>query len=124
MSVDSIKNKASLKITTSGGDNVVFSNETEISIVKLTIVKSADVSFVVSGDKIKYSFVCTNVGTSNVNHITFSDVLQSGTSYVANTFKINSSIVTSTISGQVVSYVIPSMDSLEVINIEFETLVE
>lgn len=76
------------------------------------------------GDTISWKIVITNPN-SNIakTNILFSDTLDSNTSYVTGTFKVNGTMQTPSATSSAVTYTIPSIASSGSATIEFDVLV-
>ncbi|NFV12500.1 DUF11 domain-containing protein [Clostridium sporogenes] len=67
------------------------SNEvvTQIEIIQVDVLKSADKTFVVKGDTITYTVIITNSSTIPLNGVVFTDPIPEGTSFVPASVTIN-----------------------------------
>ena len=55
----------------------------------MTVVKSVDKGLAIKGDNLHYTSVVTNTGTINKTDIVFNDPIPAGTTFVADSVKIN-----------------------------------
>ncbi len=74
--------------------NVNYSENTNtvsIDIISnaMTVVKSVDKGLAIKGDNLHYTSVVTNTGTINKTDIVFNDPIPAGTTFVADSVKIN-----------------------------------
>jgi len=63
--------------------------ETQVEIVDINVVKSADKEFVEVGDTLTYTVVVTNTGTVTVDNVIFNDTPPIGTTFIPGTFRLN-----------------------------------
>lgn len=55
----------------------------------ITIIKSVDQTLVTLGDTITYTTILTNSGNTNATNITFTDLIQDGTTFIADSVTID-----------------------------------
>ena len=116
-------NKATLTTSVLGVDTTFTSNTVTANLINLTILKTQSKTQVVSGDTIKYSFVCTNLAGLLLSSVTFSDNVPVGLTILPATFKVNGTTATPVIVGNLLTYVLPSLIAGAIANIEFDCTV-
>lgn len=94
-----------------------------ILLVLPTILKAVDKPTAAIGETLSYTVTITNVGLSAMTNIPFTDIIPAGATYIANTFQVNSSAVTPTITANTLTYTIPTIAALGVAVITFQVTV-
>lgn len=88
-----------------------------------TIVKVVDKLTASIGDVLTYTITITNVSLSAYTDIPFADIVADGATYVTDSFTVNGTATTPTITGQTLSYTIANLAALGVVNIQFQVTV-
>ncbi len=92
---DDITNKANIAYSVDdSGTTENFSEDTntvtlDAVTTNLTVAKSVDKTYALSGDTLTYTIVVTNDGTIDATDITFTDVLPTGSTFVAGSVTVN-----------------------------------
>ena len=124
MSNTTLKNKASFVIPSVGTTN---SNEVIATVLQFNVIKKQNSVTtpinVQTGDTVTYTVEITNPTTSAISNISFSDTIPTGMTYITGSFKVNSSVVSPTITGQVLSYNLTSLNASATTTIEFKVTV-
>ena len=106
--------------------NVNYSENTNtvsIDIISnaMTVVKSVDKGLAIKGDNLHYTSVVTNTGTINKTDIVFNDPIPAGTTFVADSVKING--VSSPAYNPAVGFNLPDLAPGAAASIEFDVKV-
>lgn len=123
-----ILNTATITYNAGEKENVKTTNETQVKVVDIDIIKSVDPEFAQVGDTITYTSVITNTGQVPIENIIFNDPPPSNTIYNNPSFKINNMLYP-TLNPSLpidLSLVVPSLLPLnpgESITIEFSVSV-
>ena len=123
-----ILNTATVTYNAGEKENIKTTNETQVKVVDIDIVKSVKPEFAQVGDKITYKSVITNTGKVPIENIIFKDPPPSNTIYDNPSFKINN-VLYPTLNPSLpidLSLVVPSLVPLnpgESITIEFNVSV-
>lgn len=103
----------------SNTSSIVFDGDTIESLPVVTnlalaptIVKTVDLSIAKIGDIVTYTVVISNTSLVQLTNIPFVDILPAGCTYKEGTFTKDGVAATPTISGQTLSYTIPSISIL------------
>ena len=89
-----------------------------------TVLKAVDKLTADIGDTLTYTVTITNISLSAVNSLPFSDTLPAGCDYVADSFTVNGSKVTPAVTGNKITYTIPSIPAAGNAVITFQVLVK
>lgn len=104
--------------------NPITSNTVEtLLLLAPTITKAVDKLTAVVGDTLTYTITVTNLALSPLSNIPFTDIIAEGATYVADSFKLNGSSATPTVTDQTLSYTIASIAALGVATIQFQVTV-
>ncbi len=123
-----ILNTATVTYNAGEKENIKTTNETQVKVVDINIVKSVKPEFAQVGDKITYTSIITNTGQVPIENIIFNDPPPANTIYDNPSFKINN-VLYPTLNPSLpidLSLVIPSLLPLnpsESITIEFSVSV-
>ena len=88
-----------------------------------TITKTVDKSVASIGEILNYTVTIGNESEVPISGVTFSDSIPVGSNYVTGSFEINGVSATPSVSGNTISYVIPSIDASGNSVISFQTMV-
>ncbi|WMJ80619.1 CARDB domain-containing protein [Clostridium sp. MB40-C1] len=99
------------------------SNEvvTQVEIVQVDVLKSADKTFVIKGDTITYTVIITNSSTIPVNDVVFTDPIPDGTSFVPGSVTINGNLAGGNPSTGIN---LGTLDSGETVKVSFKVKVD
>lgn len=118
--INKLNNTASITY----GGNPINSNSVEtLLLLAPTIVKTVDKLIASIGDTLNYTVTITNLGLPAITNLPFTDVLPVGSTYVANSFKVNGTAATPTITSNTLTYTIPSIAALGVATVTFQVTV-
>ena len=92
-------------------DGVTVNSNTVSTLLLLppTIIKAVDKLSAKIGDTLTYTVTVSNISLSALNNLPFTDTLPVGCSYVVDSFTVNGSKVSPTVSGNSIKYTIPSV---------------
>ena len=122
--LDQITNKAQIEIEACDETIVVESNETEVNKLHLILVKTAGCNITAVGHHIDYCVSIKNESGVDVHDLLFKDVLDSHTSYVTGSFRVNGAPATPTVVGQTLTYLIPELEEDDEVVICFRVTVD
>lgn len=88
-----------------------------------TIEKSVDKPTASIGEILTYTVTIGNESEVPISGVTFSDSIPVGSNYVTGSFTVDGVSTTPSISGNTISYVIPSIDAASNSIISFQTMV-
>ena len=115
--INSINNSASITY----GEDVIESNTVAtVLLLPPTILKSVDKLIASIGEVLTYTILITNVALNALTDLPFADEIPEGAEYVEDSFKLNSSVVTPTITDNTLHYTIPTIGSLGTATISFQ----
>lgn len=124
-----ILNTANVNYEVAGESKNKTTNETQVKVVDMTIVKSSSPEFVQVGDKITYRSKITNSGQVPIENVIFNDSPPANTSYYNQSFKVNG-ILYPNLNPEIpinLSLIIPSIFPLkpgESIDLEFDVILD
>lgn len=84
------------------------------------IVKAVDKLVASIGDTLLYTITITNVGLSALTNLPFTDALADGVEFVENSFGLNGSPTTPSLTDNVLTYTIPNIGALGTAIITFQ----
>ena len=108
--LDSITNRAQIEIEACDETIVVESDEETVNKLHLIVLKTAGCNITAVGHHIDYCVSIKNESGVDVHDLLFKDVLDSHTSYVTGSFRVNGVPATPTVQGQTLSYLIPEIE--------------
>lgn len=106
------------------GNSISSNSVSTLLLLPPTIVKSVDRLTAYLGDTLTYTVTVTNVSLSPLNNLPFSDTLPDGALYRTDSFTLNGKPVTPTVSGNTLSYTIPTIPAAGTAVLTFQVLVE
>ena len=121
--LDQITNKAQIEIEACDETIVVESNEARVNKLHLIVVKTPGCNITAVGHHIDYCVSIKNESGVEVFDLLFKDVLDSHTSYVVGSFRVNGQPRTPEVNGQTITYLIPHLDDDQEIVICFRVTV-
>ena len=122
--LDSITNRAQIEIEACDETIIVESNEATINKLHLIVVKTAGCNVTAVGHHIDYCVSVKNESGVDLYDLLFKDILDSDTSYVAGSFRVNGTPATPTVVGQTITYLIPEIEDDEEVVICFRVRVD
>ncbi len=107
----------------------VKSNGTEIYVqdLDLTVTKLVNGEESISGYstmEVTYTITATNNSSYEATSLIFKDTLESGHSYIEDSFTVNGESVTPTGSGQLIMYTLPSIEAGASVVFEFKATID
>lgn len=118
--INKLDNTASI---TYGGNTINSNTVQTLLLIAPTIVKAVDKLVASVGDTLKYTVTITNLGLSAITNLPFTDVLPAGSTYIKDSFQVNGTAATPTVTGSTLSYTIPNIAALGVATITFQVTV-
>lgn len=115
--INNIQNTASI---TYGGDVIESNTTSTLLLLPPTLLKTVDKLIASIGEVLTYTVVITNVAIGAITNLPFADEIPAGTEYVEDSFKLNSSAVTPTITDNTLNYTIPNIGTLGIATITFQ----
>lgn len=101
--------------------NPVNSNTVSTALLLApTLVKAVDKLTANVGDTLTYTVTVSNVSLSAMTNLPFTDALPSGSTYVTNSFTVNGTAATPTLTSNTLTYTIPSIASLGTASLQFQ----
>ena len=119
-----ITNKAQIEIEACDETIVIESNEETVHILKLVVTKTAGCAVTAVGHHINYCVTIRNESGVELHDLLFKDIIDSKTSYVTGSFRVNDSPATPTVVGHTITYNIPSLDDDDTVRICFRVSVD
>lgn len=105
-------------------DVPVLSNTVETLLALApTLLKSVDKLTASIGDTLTYTVRITNLGLEAISNLAFTDHLPNGCNYVPDSFTVNSTAATPTVTGNELTYTIPTIAPLGVAEVKFQVVV-
>ncbi len=118
--INTLTNSAS--VTFNGSPVVSNSVQTLLELVP-TIVKAVDKATASINDILTYTVTVTNIGATEITDLPFADTLPTGSAYVADSFKVNNTAETPTVTDNAITYTIPSISAAGTAIITFQAAV-
>ena len=119
--INRLDNTASV---TYNGTAVTSNPVSTLLLLPPTVVKAVDHLTASIGDTLTYTVTVTNVSLSPISNLPFSDTLPEGALYLTDSFALNGSPVSPTVSGSTLSYTIPTIPAAGSAVLTFQVLVE
>lgn len=88
-----------------------------------TLLKTVDKLTAYIGEVLTYTVVVTNPGLSAISNLPFSDTLPAGCTFETGSFTVNGAAQTPTVTGNTLTYTIPSVGVLGTSTIQFQVTV-
>ena len=107
--ITALSNTASI---TYNGSTINSNPVSTVLLLAPTILKAVDKPAASIGDDLTYTVTTTNVGASAITNLPFTDALPVGSTYETGTFQLNGAAVTPTLTGNTLTYTIPSIAAL------------
>lgn len=115
--INKISNTASIDY---GGKTISSLSADTLLLLALTIVKLVDKPIASLGEILTYTITIANIAIGSISNLPFSDTVPAGSTYVTDSFKVNNTAVTPTITAGVLSYTIPTLAGLGTAVITFQ----
>src|SRR5574344_2158643 len=107
--INSVENSASVVYN---GSTINSNTTTTLLLLPPTLLKTVDKLIASIGETLTYTIVITNVALGAITNLPFSDTIPAGTEYIDNSFTLNGSSATPTITDGVINYTIPNIGIL------------
>lgn len=118
--INKVSNTASI---TYDGKTINSNKVDTLLLLAPTIVKAVDKLSAAVGSTLTYTITITNLALGAITNLPFSDSIPDGTTYVADSFTVNGTKVTPTVTSKVLTYTIPTIPSLGVSVVKFDVQV-
>jgi len=102
------------------GDTVNSNTAETLLLLAPTITKSVDNATASVGDTLTYTVVITSVSLALITNLPFTDVIPEGATYIADSFTVNTVAATPTLTGNTLTYTLPSLLGLAIATIQFQ----
>lgn len=115
--INSIDNFASIVY-----NGTTYNSNTVNTILLLppVMLKTVDKLLASVGEILTYTITLTSVSLTTITNLPFSDIIPEGSEYVEDSFELNGTAVTPTITDGVINYTIPSIGILGIATISFQ----
>lgn len=105
-----IINKLENIASVSYGGNTINSNPVEtLLLLAPTLLKAVDKLVASIGDTLTYTVTITNLALNPITNLPFTDDLPEGSTYVTDSFKVNETAAIPVLTGNTLTYTIPSV---------------
>ena len=118
-----IINRAQIEIEACDETIAVTSNETNVTVLQLEVVKTAGCNVTAVGHHIDYCVRVTNSSGVDLHDLVFKDTVAPHTSYVVGSFTVNGQPRTPTVHNNAITFNIPELGANHTINICFRVKV-
>ena len=118
--INKLDNAASI---TYNGSTINSNTVSTLLLVAPTVVKAVDRIVASAGETLTYTVTVTNLGLGALTNVPFTDPLPAGSTFVTGSFTVNSAAATPVITGNTLTYTIPSIAALGSAVIRFQVLV-
>lgn len=119
--INKLDNQASL---TYGGNTINSNTVSTLLLLAPTLVKSVDKLTANIGDTLTYTLTVTNLSLSALTNLPLSDTIPAGASYLADSFKVNGTAATPTVTNSTLTYTIPSIPASGTALVTFQVSVK
>lgn len=119
--INKLDNQASL---TYGGNTINSNTVSTLLLLAPTLVKSVDKLTANIGDTLTYTLTVTNLSLSALTNLPLSDTIPAGASYLADSFKVNGTAATPTVTNNTLTYTIPSIPASGTALVTFQVSVK
>ena len=100
--------------------DTINSNTTEtLLLIAPTITKTVSSPTASIGDILTYTVTLTSLSLLTISNLVFTDIIPAGASYVANSFTVNAVTATPVVTGNTLTYTIPTILGLAIAVISF-----
>lgn len=118
--INKLDNTASV---TYNGSPVSSNTVSTLLLLAPTLLKTVDKLTASIRDTLTYTVTVTNLGLSPLANLPFTDILPAGSAYVTDSFKVNGTSATPTITGNTLTYTIPTVAALGTATVQFQATV-
>lgn len=115
--INKLDNTASV---TYGGNPINSNSVSTVLLLAPTLLKAVDKLVASIGETLTYTVTITNVALNPLTNLPFSDVLPAGATFVADSFEVNGTAATPTITNNTLTYTIPNIAGLGTATIQFQ----
>ena len=118
--INRISNVASIEY---GGKTINSLPAETLLLLAPTILKVVDKPIAAIGETLTYTITIANIAVGAITSIPFKDTIPAGSTYVPDSFKVNNTAATPTITDGLMSHTIPSIAGLGTATITFQVKV-
>lgn len=118
--ITSINNVANASFN---GNTIESNNAVTQLILDPSVTKSVDKPTASIGEVLTYSIGIENNSELEMSNVVFSDNIPVGSNYITNSFTVNGTSVTPTVTGTTLSYNISSIPASSSANISFQVII-
>lgn len=118
--INKLDNTASVQYN---GATITSNTVETLLLVAPTLLKSVDKLTANIGDTLTYTVTITNIGLSPLTNLPFTDILPQGSLYIANSFTVNGTAATPTLTNNTLTYTVPSIAALGTATLQFQAKV-
>ena len=105
------------------GSTITSNSVSTLLLLAPTILKTGDKATASIGDVVTYTVTVTNLGLSAITNLPFTDALPAGSTYVADSFTVNGTAATPTLTAGTLTYTIPTIAPLGTAAVRFQVTV-
>jgi len=118
--ITSINNVASASFN---GNTIESNNVTTQLELDPTVTKSVDKATAAIGEVLTYSIEIANISELAMSNVVFSDSMPVGSNYITNSFTVNGTSATPTVTGSTLSYNIQNIPASSTATVSFQVIV-
>ena len=119
--INKLDNAASI---TYGGNTITSNTATTLLLLAPTIAKAVDKPTAGIGDTLTYTLTITNLALSALTNLPLTDTIPQGAAYQTDSFKVNGTAAAPTVTGNTLTYTIPTVPAAGTAVVTFQVLVK
>lgn len=119
--INRLDNVASI---TYAGNTINSNTVSTLLLLAPTILKAVDKLTASIGEILTYTITITNLALNALTNLPLTDVIPQGATYQANSFNVNGTAATPTVTNNTLTYTIPSIPAAGTAVITFQALVK
>ena len=109
---------------TYGGNTITSNTATTLLLLAPTIAKAVDKPTAGIGDTLTYTLTITNLALSALTNLPLTDTIPQGAAYQTDSFKVNGTAAAPTVTGNTLTYTIPTVPAAGTAVVTFQVLVK
>lgn len=118
--INKLDNTASV---TYGGNPINSNSVSTVLLLQPTLLKAVDKLTASIGDTLTYTITVTNVSLNALTNLPFTDTIPTGATFVTESFTVNGTAATPTVTNNTLTYTIPTIASLGTASVQFQVKV-